>query len=443
MMKRTVALCLILFLLLGLSACGAGAGDDAPKTFQVGFGRASIHPTAPIALAGYGGNTTAERTFEGMLDYLYATCVAITDENGETILLYTLDIINVITDWVPDFRAAVTEATGVPAERIMLSATHTHSAPDVISAVSPNTPYYTVLKNGIAEAGKLAMEDRANATLSTASATVPMNCVRHYVQPDGMYFGDNFGKQDPAQKEGTKPVTESDKQMQLIRVTREGDKKDIVMVNYQGHPKVASTNGTYDGRQTRKMVSADYVGFTRMYLEEQEDVLFAFYLGASGNLNPHDASDLGTANPNMPQKVQDYSKMLTGYITEAMANTKEVATPTIKTKQTSFAGQLSGNRGERSMEINAITMGDISFVTVPFEMFDTNGMEVKTGSPTATTFVLSCANGRFQYMPSQGVWDYKTVDGSVPYELSSCQFERGTGEAVAQELVNMLQELAK
>ena len=214
------------------------------------------------------------------------------------------------------------------------------------------------------------------------------------------------------------------------------------MVNYQGHPKVASTNGTYDGRQTRMMISADYVGFTRMYLEQQEDVLFAFYLGASGNLNPHDASDLGAANPNMPQKVQDYSKLLTNYIVEAMATVKDVPTPTIKSKQTSFVGTLSGNRGEQPMEINAITMGTISFVTVPYEMFDTNGMEVKSGSPTETTFVLTCANGRFQYMPSEGVWDYKTIDGTVPYELSSCQFERGTGEAVAQELVNMLKELA-
>lgn len=448
-MKRFFALLLSLVLVLSLFACSKSEApaqtDEAPAvqgSFQVGFGREKIHPTSAIALAGYGGNTTAERTSQGQLDYLYATCVAVTDANGETVLLYTLDIINVITDWVPDLRAAVTEATGVPGDRIMLSATHTHSAPDVFTAVNQIHPYYKVFKDGIVAAGKMAMEDRANATLSTASATVPMNCVRHYVQSDGMCFGDNFGKQNPDLKDSTRPVTESDKQMQVIRVTREGDKKDIVMVNYQGHPKVASTNGTYEGRQTRMMISADYVGFTRMYLEQQEDVLFAYYLGASGNLNPHDASNLGTANPNMPLKVQDYSKMLMGYVIEAMNSTTPVETPTIKAKQVSFNGTLTGNQGQRPMEINAITMGDISFVTVPYEMFDSNGMAVKSASPTATTFVITCANGRHQYMPSQDVWDYKTVDGSIPYERSSCQYERGTAESVADELVNMLKELA-
>lgn len=437
-MKKILSLLLVSLMLLSLCACGGKKAETKnPGVFSVGFGRASIQPTASIQLGGYGN--TNERMSQSALDYLYATCVAVKDANGEIVLLYTMDLIRSITSWMPDLRAAITEATGVPGEKIMIAATHTHSGPDVGGAVTQSHIYYTqVLKPGLVEAGKAAMKDLAPATVKAGTTNVVgMNFVRHYKQENGMYYGDNYGSKAASPTVGF--ATEADQEMQLIQFVREGDKKDVLLVNWQAHPKVASNGNSPFGRANRPQISADYVGWCRMHVEKNADVLFAYYLGASGNLNPRDAYTY--KNDEAPENVDQYGEKLGGYVLDAMQTLTDVSTPTIASKQVQFQGEAI--TGEvREMEINAILMGQFSFVTVPYEMFDTNAMEVKDGSPTDITFVLTCANGRFGYMPAEYVWEYKTADGSRPYEETQCQFAPGTGEKVAQELVGMLNALA-
>ena len=95
------------------------------------------------------------------------------------------------------------------------------------------------------------------------------------------------------------------------------------------------------------------------------------------------------------------------------------------------------------VELDAVRVGPIGFATAPIEMFDTNGLQIKAGSPFETTFVLTMANGMVPgyYVPSQDTWEYKTADGSLPYEVGYCHFVKGTGEMFANELVGMLNGL--
>jgi len=147
-MKRFLVLIMIAVMLIGLCACGEKKPETAakePAAFQVGFGRVNINGSGALPLAGYGDAN--DRMSQGMLDYISTTCIAITDEKGETVLLYTSDHIGTNTAWIEDLRVAITEITGVPAERIMLSATHSHSAPDVREVITFNHPYYQVFKN--------------------------------------------------------------------------------------------------------------------------------------------------------------------------------------------------------------------------------------------------------------------------------------------------------
>lgn len=433
-MKKIFSLVLIAIMVLSLCACAKETSPNPP--LKVGFGRASIHPDQPIPLAGY--FDVAERVSQGALDLLYATCVAIQDAKGNTVLLYSMDLIRTPTSWVPDLRAAISKATGVPDDRIMLSATHTHSAPDVGGTVGMGHPYYAkILKPGLVEAGKSAMEDLSAATIQTGSTKITgMNNNRHWIDEDGMYFGGNFGSK--AKKDTAKISAEADNQLQLIRFCRE-KQKDILLVNWQAHPKLSSGGGTEFGRTNRPLISADYVGWTRHYLEEKTDVHFAFYLGASGNVNPYDAYT-GTSDPSL-QDVRVYGERFSTYIMEAMEGLTATEIASVKSSQYQFPG-VTPSGSTADIEINAITVGSIGFVTVPYEMFDTNGCTVKEQSPLNTTFVITCANGRHKYMPADYVWDYPTADGSVAYEVSSCLYVRGTGEQVADALVEALNELA-
>ena len=65
------------------------------------------------------------------------------------------------------------------------------------------------------------------------------------------------------------------------------------------------------------------------------------------------------------------------------------------------------------------------------------GSRMKTESPFATTFVISCCNGANGYLPTNKAFDYGC------YESFTGRFARGTGDRVADTLVSMLKEMKK
>ena len=88
-----------------------------------------------------------------------------------------------------------------------------------------------------------------------------------------------------------------------------------------------------------------------------------------------------------------------------------------------------------SFEISVLSIGNVGFVMTPYEMFDTNGMEIKTGSPFPMTFVLTCTNDSLVYVPS--ALGYQ-IGG---YEVHQARLVPGSGEELAQQYIIMLQEV--
>ena len=82
----------------------------------------------------------------------------------------------------------------------------------------------------------------------------------------------------------------------------------------------------------------------------------------------------------------------------------------------------------------AITFGDVAFVSSPYEMFDTNGVQVREGSQFDMTFVCSYTNGGWGYVPSSIAYPHKG------YEVYVSRFCETTGDDFADEMVNLLDE---
>lgn len=480
-MKKLLSIALVVALVLCLCACQNG--DKETAGLRVGYGRANITPSYPVPLSGY-GNTT-QRMSQGFLDYIMVTCVAITDENDSTVLLMTSDFIYMNSDMVEPCRTAITQATGVPAERIMMQGTHTHSGPDMSQRNEASIiKYKTEYVQGFADAAKQAMDDRSAATMETnAVYTEGLNFVRHYTVSDGTVYGDNFGSLENGKLDGH--TSDPDNELQLIRFTRAAeDKKDIVMMNWQAHPKMASTAETDLGKTGRPMLSADYIGPTRDYVEQNADCLSAFYLGAAGNLNAYSK----IVAENATEDYREFGKLLGAYVVDGLKEMKSVEGTAVKATQRIYEAKIdktedhlyndamkiydmwvktnqytlsvqeapdsgivspyhataiitrhNSTEATRKIEIDAVSVGGVGFVTAPYEMFDMNGMFIKDNSPFETTFVLSCANGSNNYIAAEEAFQFN--DGTGSYEVHNRAFIRGTAEDLANNFVEMLKEL--
>ena len=108
-MKKTVSILLVVFMLLGLCACG---GDDAEEKggLKAGFGRVNITPDYPVTMGGYSGRVSSDYR-----DYQYVTCIAVSDgneirrcavENGVTIFT-ALDTVRVLLDVLEEITMEV------------------------------------------------------------------------------------------------------------------------------------------------------------------------------------------------------------------------------------------------------------------------------------------------------------------------------------------------
>ena len=99
------------------------------NTLSIGFARGNITPEESVSLAGYGNNR--QRMSQGALDPLYGTCIAFTDGENRTMILYTLDLIATPDSYAPAVRDAVSKKYNIDRNAIVLAATHTHSGPDI------------------------------------------------------------------------------------------------------------------------------------------------------------------------------------------------------------------------------------------------------------------------------------------------------------------------
>lgn len=496
-MKKCISLLLAVCLVLGLVACSSAAGDQetanagkettpattegaAPegKGLQVGFGRANITPSYSVPLAGYGNSSM--RMSQGFLDYMYATCIAITDEKDTTLLLITIDACAMYNNTVEPLQKAITEATGVPAEQILMNATHVHSGPEMSNIAEPSVQKYLVdLCQYVAQAADEAMKDRSPAIMETAKgASNNLSFVRHYTTTSGQLYSDNMSLEG----EITGHHHEPDNEIQLIVFRRAAeDKKDIVAMNWQAHIKFDSTAETTEGMAGRSMLTSDGVGAFRRYVEENSDYLLAFYLGAAGNINMNSK----IVSENRTTKSKEFGEYMGQDILAALETTTPTEGTTIKLtrrahpvyvdksenhlasnaqavysvwQQTNnFAEAVAADptgsiispyhagsilsRGKaseapRNLQLNAVSVGNVGFATVTYEMFDTNGKFVKDNSPFDTTFIMSMCNGSDTYIPAEYAFE-----GIGTYEVHNRSYPKGTAEELANQLVEMLKEL--
>jgi len=387
--------------------------------FSAGYARVDVSPDLlPIP-------TYDTQVGTWVHDPIQLTCTAVCD--GETVALFlSLDIRGVPRSLVEQANKIIEKTVGVPSDHVFLNATHTHSAPDNAKLDNFYVIQWTkIFYQRLRVVVKRAMLDLTPTEAYVGSSnTEGVTFVRRYLLADGTYKFNPSAADRPVAHE-----SEADTQMRVIRFDREGDKKDIVMVNYQTH--YGSATNLYPNA-----VSADYVHNFREAAESELGVHFAYHQGAAGNLNFVSMIPGERKYPTYPEAIPEFVRTLKDALntSEKAELGKITATFEIyKARGWDRNGLYPQNAGTTvDVPFGAIAFGDIGFVSSPYEMFDTNGVELRAASPYKMTFNCSYTGGHMGYCPSALAYPHGA------YEVTASPFAPGSGEEFVAELVRLL-----
>ncbi len=424
-MKRILSLIFCLLLVAGLTGCG-GKKEESP--LMVGYGRASIVPEHSMPLQGYPG--AENRYFDNVLDPIYATAIAFRDQDNNTVLLIQYDLADCnnlgITQGINDLL----DTFSLPRENVIISATHTHSAPvlgDISGSEFLTTYWRKLLRKQTLAAGTEAINSLLPAEVYGASTeTKNLNFVRHYRMDDGTISGDNFGHQQGDGYAAVKHMRDADPELQLLRFVRQGG-KDVVIANFQAHAHRAGGGNKLD-------LTSDFIGPMTVYLEKNLDCHFAYFSGASGDIDPN--SRISSENITIDHVEQ--GEALGQYAEMAFSRMKKMEAGSVKLLQTTCTVEnVSGGEQTLDRRITVFSIGDVAFINNDYEMFSSNGKYIKENSPFKMTIVTTIGRSTSCYIPDAATFAYDTDS----YEETKCTHVAGTGEVLAEAFVAALKQI--
>jgi hypothetical protein len=408
-------------------------GTPVPgKVFRAGAHAIDITPRKfPVIVNGGFQEQRAERAY----DPLHARCLVL-DDGSLRMAIVVVDNCLMPRELLDEAKEPAHRATGIPTKRILISATHTHSAPSVMGALGTNADaeYSQLLPGLIAKGIEEAVKNLVPAKVGWAVVqdTEHTHCRRWILRPDRIRtdpFGQatvrammHPGHQNPDFLGPAGPV---DPNLSLLSVQSREGAPIVVLVNYSMH---------YFGSPA---VSADYYGrfaekFKQMIGAESTSPPFVGIMcqGTSGDLQWMDYGE-PAVQKSLDSFAEEVARVaLEGYkkieyrdwVPLEMRETKlrlglrlpgkarvEWAKRTVaemggakpKTLPEIYAREqlLLLEHPTRELNIQALRIGDLGIAAIPCEVFGITGLKIKAQSPLVPTFVIELANGAEGYIP--------------------------------------------
>jgi hypothetical protein len=443
----------------------------AAEELKAGIGVTDITPPIPFRMSGY----FMERLSTGTKDPLHAKAIVF-QQGDESAAFVFCDLVGVPRDIAAAARAQASAASGIPAENIAVSATHSHTAPLYFGALSDFFHQRNVMKLGKdpydpAQYRSELIKQIVAAVAKAKVALQPVELRSGYAIEDRLPFNRRFhmndgsvrfnpGLQDPNIVRPAGPV---DPQVGVVLIRRpNADKPSAAIVNFAMH--LDTVGGTE--------YSADYPKFVEDILQQSlgPDFALLFAAGTCGDINHRDVTKLetrktpeighmlgetvakailkGELNPDdepslavrstiIDTPLQSYSE---GEIDQARKNLDLVGT-----RDLPFLGQVEAYKivdlqrqpGKSvPIEVQAFRLNKgTAIVTLPAEIFVEIGLAIKAASPFKTTLVIELTNDSLGYIPTKKAF----AEGS--YETVNSRVAPGAGEKLVEAATKLLKEL--
>ncbi len=391
------------------------------SAFRAGAAREITTPPIGTLLYGYRPDLAST----DVNDDLSVTALAMS-QNGKTALMLTCEIGDIQTELCSKLIKKVANECGVPENHILISSTHTHSAPNLSGTVGwgdINMEYYnSIFEPAVIKASKNSVSNLAPAEIAYGVTQSQVGINRRVQHPHGeIGLGQNpHGCYDP--------------NMTVIAFRNSETKKGILnLIHYGCH-------GTSAGLTTE--ITRDWSGIMIDRLEKETRTLTAFWNGAIGDVGPRLTNGETTGNLgytrelggvaaqnainaykskggyhsgcleifadkiSLPRKEMPSLEKLEKKLAEYDEPDKLINIQRLEYEYYKMSYDYLKNGGNSvsdnfEFEQTVISIGDALFIPFPFEMFSEIAMRLREYTKYPYTLCLSCTNGYNVYLPSE------------------------------------------
>ncbi len=388
--------------------------------------------------------TPNEGNIPGQMEAIYATergegvfaDAAAFTSGDESVILISVDVLSFRARYADRIRRRISEATGVPFERVLVAAIHTHSGPALeypmwLCPADEITAQNTADK--IVEAGIAAWNGRVEATLGVGKGYNDRFNYNRDWRVAGGKLVTNPGKKY-TRKELVQPMGTVDNSVNVMRVDGVDGRVLGFIVNYANHPDNMPFPRTGFG--------ADFAGVIKTELRKKygEGVNVLFFNGTAGDINCVDFKgkthtdyimfeghkahvSIGTGVAETVIEVNERIKTKYAEVNIQSRDEKHPIPRRFKTDENyawaadvlkraktekvnggelafaiDYMNDDSGFSKTVDFEIHTIQIGPWAIVGLPSEICTMVGMKIKAYSPFNNTVVFQLANGTNGYI---------------------------------------------
>lgn len=426
-------------LLFGLVFVGTAAvfwmGEPSPTmagSFQAG---AAVVDVTPTKLPVFVNGSMLSRSVGEVNTRVHARALAVSDGSTKLVIV-VVDSCMMPRPLLDEAKALASKRTGIPTDHLLISATHTHSAPASMSCLGTNADpeYVPLLKLKLADAVAAAVSKLKPAKVGFGKADASgFTALRRWIRRPDRIAEDPFGNATVRANMHSGRVWEDvtgesgpeDPDLSLISIQTLDGKPLAVLGNFSMH---------YFGDRN---ISADYFGRFSEGLKKRiaPDSQFVGILshGCSGDIWRRDYTQPKSWDPNLtidqyteglldiamqiyrdieyredaPVKMAERRMTMKYRVPDKQRRewaeriVKEMGDRLPKTREEVYALEqlILHERQQTEIVVQGLRIGDIGIATTPNETYAITGLKIKAASPLKHNMVIELANGGDGYIP--------------------------------------------
>lgn len=471
-----IGVCCLVVSGLGLLAQAENPGKSTvPRQFRAGAATSNVSPRLGLSINGGMQDGKASHIH----DELHARCLVLDD--GQTRLaIVVVDSCMIPRAIFDAAKRAIQEQTTIPADHILMSATHTHSAPAATSVFQsdPDESYQKFLIMRIADGVRRALNNLAPARIGWGFGQVPDQVFnRRWKMKPGTVLKNPFGGIDEVQMNPgvgnpnlLEPAGPTDPELSIISVQSVDGRPLALLANYSLH---------YCGGVGGGHISADYFGMFSDRIQQllgadHQDPPFVGMMsnGTSGDINNvnfrggqskqpaygrmrlvanevadealrvykniqyHDRAPLGTQQKEILLSVRLPSK---AELERAKQIITDAGNPVMQTLEQIYAREtvlLNSYPAQVPIILQALRIGELRIAAIPCEVFVEIGLDLKQRNSPA--FTISLANGYNGYLPTV---EHHRLGGYETWRARSSYLEVEAASKIFDAMMELLAQL--